>query len=236
MMTSSEQLKRSPVRVFERATQGGLGAGNIGVVFSRPGGGKTAFLIGLALDALLSGRKVLHISTQEPVERVAAFYDHIFHMMADSVGLEHRLHALLETERNRHVLVYDRKIFSLEKLEQSVAFLREAAGFTPSFVIMDGTPRFAKTEAWELEGVQRLAREWGAEIWTSSHSHREGQSLDARGVPSEIARFDAYLSLIIRLEAHPDCIRVRIVKDHLRDEPADVHLEFDPKTLLLRWP
>lgn len=234
-MTLPEKLKRSPVRIFERATQGGLGRGNVGVVFSRPGGGKTAFLIGLAVDALLQGRKVLHISTQETIERVTAFYDHLFQMLADSVGLEHRLKALLEMERNRHVLVYDRKVFSLEKLEQSVAFLKSAAAFAPSFVIMDGTPRFGKTEVWEMEGVQRLAREWEAEVWTSSHSHREGQQFDARGVPVEIARFDAFLALIIRLESQADHVRVRILKDHDREETADVHLELDPKTLLLRW-
>ncbi|MFH1145167.1 MAG: hypothetical protein V1774_11540 [Candidatus Eisenbacteria bacterium] len=234
-MTLPEKLKRSPVRVFERATHGGLGAGNIGVVLSRPGGGKTAFLIGLAIDALLQGRKVLHISTQETVERVTGFYDHVFNMLADSVGLERRLQALLEMERHRHVLVYDRKLFSLEKLEQSVSFLGSAASFRPSFVIMDGTPRFGKTETWEMEGVQRLASAWNAEIWTSSHTHREGQQFDGRGVPLEIARFDSFLALILCLEPQADHVRVRILKDHDRAEIADLHLELDPKTLLLRW-
>jgi len=234
-MTLPDKLKRSPVRVFERATQGGLGRGNIGVILSRPGIGKTAFLIGLALDALLQGRKVLHISTQETVERLTAFYEYIFQMLADSIGLEQRLKALLEVERNRHLLVYDRRLFSLEKLEQSVAFLKERAGFMPSFVVMDGTPRFGKTETWEMDGLRRLAREWDAELWTSSHTHREGQQFDARGVPLEIARFDEYLALILCLSSQADHVRVRIIKDHDNAEVADLHLELDPKTLLLRW-
>ena len=123
----------------------------------------------------------------------------------------------------------------LEKLERSVGFLRGATGFVPSFVIMDGTPRFGKTEAWEMEGVQRLAREWEAEVWTSSHTHREGQRFDARGVPVEIARFDDFLSLIVSLEPTADHIRVRILKDRDRKELAELHLELDPRTLLIRW-
>jgi hypothetical protein len=41
--------------------------------------------------------------------------------------------------------------------------------------------------------------------------------------------------LIISLEPMADHTRVRILKDHDRDELADLHLELDPKTLLIRW-
>lgn len=228
-------LERSPARGFERAIQGGLGRGNVGVVLSRPGGGKTAFLIGLALDALLHGRKVLHISTQESVDRVRSFYDHIFHMLAAQLHLDRPHERLLAAERNRHILAYNRKLFSLEKLENSVSFLKESAGFVPSFVITDGTPRFGKTEQWEMDGVCRLAGEWGAEIWTASLTHREGQRVDERGVPVEVARFDASLSVIVNLVPTSDYIKVCIVKDHDRENIPDLHLELDPATLLLRW-
>jgi hypothetical protein len=30
-------------------------------------------------------------------------------------------------------------------------------------------------------------------------------------------------------------VRVRILKDHERGDVADLHLELDPSTLLLRW-
>ncbi len=234
-MTGKQALERNPVRIFERATGGGLGRGNIGVVLARPGGGKTAFLIGLALDALLHGRKVLHISTQETVEGVQSFYQQVFHNLAESLHLENRLQKLLEVERNRQILVYNRKCFTLQKLEHSVAFLRQAADFVPSFVIMDGTPRFESTEDWEMQGVRRLAEQWDAEIWTASLTHREGQEIDGRGVPLTVARFDPYLAVIVLLEPTAEHIRVRILKDHDRVEVADLHLELDARTLLLGW-
>ncbi|MFH1844349.1 MAG: hypothetical protein ABIF77_14200 [bacterium] len=234
-MAGKDVCDRHPMRVFERATDGGLGRGNIAAVLSRPGVGKTGFLVGVALDTLLQGRKVLHISTKESLERLRDFYDQIFTNLAEDLNLDNRLQRRLEMERNRHILVYNRKTFSLEKLEQSVAFLRDAADFTPDLVIMDGTPRYEKTEPWEMDGVARLAKEWDAEIWTSSMMHREGQELDERGVPMAVARFDDWLNLILYLEPLADRIRLRILKDRDRSDVADLQIEMDPTTKLLRW-
>jgi hypothetical protein len=234
-MTDGRLCEHSPLRIFERATAGGLGRGHVGVVLSRHGVGKTAFLIGVAIDALLQERQVLHISTKESVERVRQFYDQVFYHLVASLAPHERARCHLEMERNRHILVYNRKTFSLAKLEESVAFLREGAGFAPSLVIMDGTPRFEKTEPWEMEGLVRLAEQWQAEIWTSSNTHREGQELDAQGIPTTVARYAASLPLILYLEPSADHVRVRILRDRDRADVADLQLELDPATGLLRW-
>ncbi len=139
-MPEKSLIERSPVRIFDRAIGGGLGAGNIGVVLARNGVGKTGFLIGLAIDALLRERKVLYISTKESVEHVTAFFEQIFHAMADELGMNEVPQRQLLMERGRHILCYNRDFFSLEKLEQSVAFLKDTTGFSPDMVIMDGTP------------------------------------------------------------------------------------------------
>ena len=55
-MTEKNMIERSPIRIFDRAIGEGLGVGNVGVVLSRQGVGKTGFLIGLAVDQLLQGR------------------------------------------------------------------------------------------------------------------------------------------------------------------------------------
>ena len=234
-MVEKSMMERSPVRIFERAIGGGLGDGKMGVVLSRRGVGKTGFLIGLAVDQLLQGRKVLYISTKESVEHINNFFDQIFHAMAASLDMDQVPQKQLRMERNRYIHVYNRDSFSLEKLEQSVAFLKDAAGFVPDMVILDGTPRFESTEEWEIQGVKKMAAEWGAEIWTSSNIHRQGQESDARGVPNTVARFDDEISVIINLEPESDHVKVKILKEHGSTEPAQVQIELDPKTLLLRW-
>jgi len=234
-MPEQKKLQHSPVRIFERAIGGGLGAGNLGVVLSRPGVGKTGFLIGLAVDQLLQHKNVLYISTKESVEHINAFFDQIFHAMAESLDLEERARLQLRMERNRYIHVYNADTFSLEKLEQSVDFLQEATGFKPDMVIMDGTPRFQKTEEWEIDGIQALAVKWEAAVWTSSNSHREGQEMDERGIPTTVSRFDEKLAVIINLCPESDHIHVQIAKEHGSEAVAQVRMELDPTSMLLRW-
>jgi len=221
--------------MFEKAINGGIGQGNIGVVLSRAGVGKTAFLVGIAVDALLQGRKVMHISTEESVEKLRAFYDEIFHLMCENLQLENRMQKHLELERNRQILVYNRKAFTLDKLIETANFLKEIAHFSPDVVIMDGTPRFEHSERWEIEGIKKLAGSWGAEVWTSAQVHRNGQNYDDRGVPLEVANYDDLLDVITLLEPDKTHVHVRILKVHDLEEVPHLNMELDPKTLLLRW-
>lgn len=234
-MPEKKMIQKSPVRIFERAIGGGLGEGNFGVVLSRPGVGKTAFLIGLAVDQLLQGKKVLYISTKESVEHVNDFFDQIFHAMARTLEMDQVPQMQLRMERNRHILVYNADFFSLEKLEQSVQFLKDTTGFAPEMMILDGTPRFKTTEQWEIDGVRKLAADNQAEVWTSANMHREGQETDERSVPLEVARFDKDLDVIVHLCPQSEHIQVKITKEHGNPEVAQVRMELDPATMLLRW-
>src|SRR5438128_12246391 len=96
--------ERSPMRVFEKSMHGGLGRGNVGVVLSRAGVGKTPLLVQIALDDLLRDRKVLHISHEHAVDHVRAYYDEIFHDLAVSMELENQEQEKADIERHR--LIY----------------------------------------------------------------------------------------------------------------------------------
>src|SRR5437773_10540522 len=94
--------ERSPLRIFERSIHGGLGAGNIGVVASRAGTGKTSFLVGIALDDLMRGRKVFHVALEQSVVHVREYYDEIFADLAQAANIEDTVNVRLEVERLRH--------------------------------------------------------------------------------------------------------------------------------------
>ena len=49
------ELRRSPRTLLERDGHSGPGAGHLALVMARAGVGKTAFLVGIGIDALLSG-------------------------------------------------------------------------------------------------------------------------------------------------------------------------------------
>ena len=61
-------LRRSPRTLLERDGHPGPGPGRLALVMARAGVGKTAFLVGIGVDALLSGQRVLHVSLERTVD------------------------------------------------------------------------------------------------------------------------------------------------------------------------
>ena len=100
-MYSKELNERSPLRLFEHSIHGGVGPGNIGVVVARHGLGKTAFLVGIAIDDAIRGRRVLHVSLDKTVDHMREFYDEIFMDLAHSANLEDIPTARVDMERHR---------------------------------------------------------------------------------------------------------------------------------------
>ena len=91
------------MRVFDKSMHGGLGRGNVGVVASGPGVGKTPLLVQIALDDLLHDRKVLHITHEHTVDHVRTYYSEIFHDICVSSQLEDPDSEMLDVERNRMI-------------------------------------------------------------------------------------------------------------------------------------
>lgn len=233
-MYRKEVNERSPLRVFERSIQGGLGKGNVGVVMSRAGAGKTAFLVDIALDELMQERKVLHINIDNPVEKVRGFYDEIFNDLADSQKLERRERAHLIVERNRLIQTYGRESFSMDKVKQGIQLASEHMHFDPEVIILDGWPKFSEATEDDINEIAALAKQYNCELWVSARARREDDR-DERGVPTKISRFDSKLSVVINLEPEADHIRLQLLKDHDNADVASLFLELDPRTLLVKW-
>src|SRR6266571_4455256 len=158
-MYSKDLNERNPLRLFEHSINGGLGPGNIGVVVARHGIGKTAFLVGIALDDAMRGRKALHVSLDKTVDHLREFYDEIFMDLAHSAHLEDLPAERLEMERNRIILTYAGKLFSTDRLRHSINFLKENAQFDPACLILQGFD-FERATLAEMEAFRQLAREF----------------------------------------------------------------------------
>ena len=107
-MYRKELNERSPLRLFEHSIHGGLGRGNVGVVVARHGIGKTAFLVGIALDDAMRERKVLHVSLDNTVDHIREFYDEIFMDLAHAA--HHPVHPDLVLRRDQAGRPADRLI------------------------------------------------------------------------------------------------------------------------------
>ena len=181
-MYTKEINERSPLRVFEKSIHGGLGKGNLGVVMSRAGVGKTAFLIDIALDDLMRGRKVLHVSFNESLDHVKEFYDEIFEDLKRSMRMEDAQETHLLVERSRMIHTYRGTDFSPEKLERDTVFYKEHLQFQPEVVIVD---RFNLTTAQETQmaALKEYARTHNVELWLSALTHRDEPVTNPRGFP-----------------------------------------------------
>jgi hypothetical protein len=234
-MYRREMGERNPLRIFERSIHGGLGPGNIGVVLSRPGDGKTGFLVAVATDDCIRNRKVLHVNLKDNASEVREFYKEVFHDLAETSRMEDRARVLHTVEMNRRIHSFLGGSFQFDKLETALEYMTTHADFAPRVVILDGFPYWTTAVDGDLEAIRRLAQRHECEVWLSGDLHREGQTLDPRRVPSEIARFDRHLDVIVRLDPEADHVRLRLVKDHDNPVVADLHLELDPATFLIRW-
>lgn len=231
--------ERSPMRVFEKSMHGGLGPGNIGVIVSRAGVGKTAVLVQIALDDLMRDRKVLHISHENAVDHVRAFYDEIFADLATTMKLEAPEAVKLEVERNRLIyshLSHAQKappslrggVSSIAKILETMTFARDVAHFEPDVVIIDGFD-FAGATPEAMKALTKLALDRKLELWLSALSQTRNPPKE--GFPPSIDRFIDHISVVVFLEPEKDTIRLRLLKDHDNKDLADLHLRLDPHSM-----
>ena len=230
-MYRKELNERNPLRLFEHSIHGGLGNGNIGVVVARHGIGKTAFLVGIALDDAMRGRKVLHVSLDKTVDHIREFYDEIFMDLAHSAELEDIPAERLEMERNRIIHTYAGKSFTIHKLRHSINFLQEYAHFDPSCLILQGFD-FDRATLADMEALRELARELNVEMWMSSTMHR-GAPSNERGIPEPVAKLASAIAVIVQMADSSDGVHLSLLKDHDNPNVAKLKLDLDPSTMLL---
>ncbi|MBR1616302.1 MAG: hypothetical protein IJ673_12630, partial [Treponema sp.] len=61
-MVKQDLYEKSPVRLFDAATDGGLKAGELGLVTSKKGLGKTSVLVQFGMDTLLQDKQLIHVT------------------------------------------------------------------------------------------------------------------------------------------------------------------------------
>jgi KaiC/GvpD/RAD55 family RecA-like ATPase len=225
------------MRVFEKSMHGGLGRGNLGIVASGPGVGKTPVLVQIALDDLLRDRKVLHISHEHAVDHVRTYYREIFHDLSESSHLSDANAVMLDVERNRMIfsVMCDRGDgpksqrggrSSVTRILEIVQFARQAAEFTPDVLIIDGFD-LAHSDADAFRVLGELARELNAELWVSANT----EPMQSAQLPKPLDRVAPLTHVIVFLESEREVVRLRLLKDHDSSNIQDLHLRLDLPTM-----
>ena len=141
---------------------------------------------------------------------------------------------LTTVERNKQIYTFADGRFSSDRLRHTLEFLREHAEFEPEMIEIQGWPRFRDLGEDEMQALKQVARDHACEIWLTAHRHRDDEC-DEQGVPVQVLRFADGISVIMTLEPEGDKVPIRFVKVREGEPPAGIKLEFDPKSMLIRW-
>jgi len=223
---------RSPLRVFERSIHGGLGRGNLGVVLSRPGMGKTSFMVGMALDVLMQDHKVFHVALEQSVDHVREYYDEIFSDLAATTHLEDAASVRLAVERGRMVHTYLGHSFTMVKFKNALGQLREHLHFEPAAVMIDGFD-FAGDHYDEISEMREVARRANCELWMTARTFKAAPAQQPGHLPWPLNRYEDLLSVVVSLDPEGDRVRLRLLKDHDNKDLSALYLDLDPQTMLL---
>lgn len=230
-MIKEELIARSPVRVLEKGIAGGLKAGNIGIIASKKGVGKTSVLVQIALDKLLKNEKVIHVSFTTHTSYVHTWYDNIFAEVAKRKNLEHYKEVHDEAIRNRVILNLNQTSLKVEQILSSIEGLINA-DIKATAVIIDGYD-FARANPSDLQKMADFAKKNSLELWYSCTIEGEEPLYDKNNLPIMLRDFAESIAVLILLEPKLDYIHFVVVKDHDRLNPKDLHIKLDARTLLI---
>ena len=226
-------LRRSPRTLLERDGYPGPGPGHLALVMARAGVGKTALLVGIGVDALLSGQKVLLVSLDRTIDKVRDWYDDVLmEMLRREKKLEHWAAIQLDMERRRHIHTYVGQTFSVARLRQALDLLRESMEFAPQVMIIDRV-ELQDVDPQVIAELRALAGEVGSELWMACRTHREGPQAESGHLPPPADRFEEHVDLALRLDPHDARVRLHVVKDRQQVIDKDLNILLDPQTLLL---
>ena len=223
--------RRNPLRMLDNEKNAPiLPDGAFGAVYSRPGVGKTAFLVQIAIDAMLSGRNVLHIGLNDPVTKVDLWYKEMIQTMAkdEAPGTAEKLWDM--SVPNRFITTFRSENFNLTTLRDRLEDMIHQQVFVPQLLIIDNI-NFENISKEFLIEFKNFVKENNLRAWFSISCP------DA--TLTETSPFPAYLQdkmdlfdLIIRLIGSANGIRM-IPQGLIAEQANADHLSLDPQTMLV---
>ena len=227
-MLKKDLILRSPAEKaigMENITNGRFGA-----VLSRAGVGKTRFLVQIALTQLLSDEKILHVSLNEPMDKINLRYDEAYTNLVDSIGYVDPQKAVRLWESIRHNKVgisYTENTFDTDKIRDYLKSFKKADLPFPTLLVIDGID-FDSDATQILEALEKLNEEFSIFIWLSMQSHRE-EPLSNEGFPVQLVAHREKFDKAIFLKPIEDKIEAVVLMD---GDKTDQRFTLDPATMM----
>jgi len=231
-MVKKEIIEKSPLRKLEEATHGGVGKGNIGVIASRRGVGKTACLVHMATDKLMNGKHVIHVSYANRVDHIITWYEDIFKEISKKRDLEEAMAVHDELIKNRVIMNFNQAGFSVDHVIESVKAMMASGQMDTDAIIIDGYD-FTIAKSEDIAAFSAFAKDSKVEIWFSDSYADDAEYTDESGMPTNLKPFVDQIEVILTLQNVSGSIQINLIKDHDKVVSEALSLRLDEKTLLV---
>ncbi len=231
-MIREEFIKRSPLRILEESIYGGLGRGNIGVLASRKGVGKTACLVQIATDKLFQQKPVIHVSYSSRVDHIIGWYEDMFREIAGRLNLESAADVHDDLIKNRVIMNFNQEGAKTEPVLRSLEAMIIHGKFAAETIIVDGY-NFLQSLAGDLQKFKDFAGRMGLEVWFSASLKGEEPLFDDAGLPNELKPCLNDIDVLITLRFRDNRVKLDVVKDRNYPPAGEIKISLDPTTLLI---
>lgn len=232
-MVNNDLIEKNPLRALYQQDA----APRMGLVMARAGVGKTAILVQIALDSLLAGNQVLHVSIGQSLDKTKTWYDDIFKVIVESLKAPNAAELQDQISRNRLIMTFKESTFSRPKLEERLNDLIYQNIFRPSTLIVDGFD-FTDCDRQIISDIRELAGAADLAVWFSAVSHRDTVQEEGQDIPFPCQDLADLYDTIILLKPETDdkCIALNLLKDTKSNHATGKILNLDPATLLIKEP
>ncbi len=135
-MVRKELIRRSPLRALEKSLKEPLQKGEIAVIASPKGIGKTGCLVHIATDSLLQGKQVIHVSFSTRTDHIISWYEDIFKEVARKLSSAMEVHD--EIIRHRVIMSFNQEGVKTQQILRSLKAMIQDGHFAADLVIVDG--------------------------------------------------------------------------------------------------
>ena len=231
-MVKEELIKRSPLRVFDKTLHGGLGIGNIGVITSKEGVGKTACLVHIAIDKMFQGKNIVHVSFARRPDNILNWYEDIFKEISKKRDLSNAEDVHDELVKRRVIMSFPQDGMAISTAVKSISSMISAGHISADAIIFDSldVDLLGKDD---LKSIHEFAKSVKSEIWVSVTLKGKGPLWDKDGIPEVVKPYLEQIDVIIDVRHEGDYVHLEVAK--IREEKGlkDMNLRLDPKTLLI---
>ena len=222
----------SPLKALDMPGRKRLGSGNLGVVMARAGGGKTACLIHIAFDKLLTGESLAHVSLDESPDKVMEYYKARFNNIAQGMDIPDNFDYQGLVGKNRVILAYLNETFQIQRLRDSLESLAKNIDFKLESLVIDGVDIESAGRAF-IDDLKGVAGDLGIEMWLSALSHQHIDKTNERGIPYPLNELDDLFSVIFQLKPDKSGLYLNLLKEHENIPEQNARLKLDPRTFLV---